>query len=75
MACYRTLSLLSLADGYCFSSVHADDLPRLNPPHEYKGADSVAGSWEWVTMSVVPYIEVCPQTILLGVPLIMVTSL
>ncbi|KAF8606800.1 hypothetical protein BDV93DRAFT_326950 [Ceratobasidium sp. AG-I] len=52
-----TLSLLSLNDGYCLASIHADDLPRLNPPHEYKSADSVSGSWDWVTLSVVPYIE------------------
>ncbi|KAG8733856.1 hypothetical protein FRC11_001394 [Ceratobasidium sp. 423] len=52
-----TLSLLSLADGFCLASVHADDLPRLNPPQEYKGADSVVGSWEWVNMSLVPHIE------------------
>ncbi|KAH7337021.1 hypothetical protein B0J17DRAFT_718925 [Rhizoctonia solani] len=54
-----TLNLLSLADGYCIASVHADDLPRLNPPHEYKGADSVLSSWEWVNISLVPYIEAC----------------
>ncbi|KAL5632661.1 hypothetical protein ACGC1H_005568 [Rhizoctonia solani] len=52
-----TLSLLSLADGYCLASVHADDLPQLNPPQEYKGVDSVVGSWEWINMSLVPYIE------------------
>ncbi|KAJ1303291.1 hypothetical protein OPQ81_011488 [Rhizoctonia solani] len=52
-----TLSLFSLEDGYCLASVHADDLPRLNPPQGYKGADSVLGSWEWVNMSLVPYIE------------------
>jgi hypothetical protein len=54
----RTLSLLSLVDGYCLGSTHADDLPRLNSPLEYKSTDSVTGSWDWVTMSVVPYIEV-----------------
>ncbi|ELU38230.1 WD40 domain-containing protein [Rhizoctonia solani AG-1 IA] len=53
-----TLSLLSLNDGCCLASIHADDLPRLNPPQYYKEADSVAGSWEWVNMSLVPYIEV-----------------
>ncbi|KAF8713115.1 WD40 repeats protein, partial [Rhizoctonia solani] len=52
-----TLSLLSLNDGCCLASIHADDLPRLNPPQDYKEADSVAGSWEWVNMSLVPYIE------------------
>jgi hypothetical protein len=48
-----------LVDGYCLGSIHADDLPRLNPPHEYKSTDSVAGSWDWVNLSVIPYIEVC----------------
>ncbi|CAE6464175.1 unnamed protein product [Rhizoctonia solani] len=57
-----TLSLLSLADGFCLASVHADDLPRLNPPQEYQRADSVAGSWEWVNMSFAPYIEACIHT-------------
>ncbi|CAE6507831.1 unnamed protein product [Rhizoctonia solani] len=57
-----TLSLLSLADGYCLASVHADDLPHLNPPQEYKSADSVVGSWEWINMSLVPYIEACIYT-------------
>ena len=52
-----TLNLLSLDDGYCLASIHADDLPRLNPPHGYKSADSVSGSWDWVTLSVVPYVE------------------
>ncbi|CAE6390945.1 unnamed protein product [Rhizoctonia solani] len=52
-----TLSLLSLTDGCCLASIHADDLPRLNPPQDYKGVDSVAGSWEWVNLSLVPYIE------------------
>ncbi|KAG9083216.1 hypothetical protein FS749_006213 [Ceratobasidium sp. UAMH 11750] len=52
-----TLSLLSLMDGYCLASIHADDLPRLNPPHGYKSAGSVSGSWEWVNLSLVPYIE------------------
>lgn len=54
----RTLSLLSLSDGYCLASIHADDLPRLSPPHEYKSADSVAGSWDWVNLSMAPYVEV-----------------
>lgn len=57
-----TLSLLSLADGYCLASVHADDLPRLKSPEEYKGADSVVGSWEWIDISLVPYIEACIYT-------------
>ncbi|KAG8699912.1 hypothetical protein FRC09_006288 [Ceratobasidium sp. 395] len=52
-----TLSLLSIADGYCLASIHADDLPRLNPPHGYRSSDSVAGSWEWVSLSIIPYIE------------------
>ncbi|KAG9122431.1 hypothetical protein FRC07_001177 [Ceratobasidium sp. 392] len=52
-----TLSLFSQADGYCLSSIHADDLPRLNPPHGYKSTDSISGSWEWANLSVVPYIE------------------
>ncbi|QRV92544.1 WD40 domain protein [Ceratobasidium sp. AG-Ba] len=52
-----TLSLLSVVDGFCLSSTHADDLPRLNPPHGYKSADSVLGSWEWVKLSMMPYIE------------------
>ncbi|KAG8734075.1 hypothetical protein FRC10_011973 [Ceratobasidium sp. 414] len=52
-----TLSLLSLLDGYCLASIHADDLPRLNPPHGYRSADSVSGSWEWVSLSLVPYVE------------------